>query len=146
MVQFQSDAESFSFLSWKTKKFYSKKKNIFMPLSISKQKSFVCWPNFQIRFCERQVTPCTARNHYLSATANSKVSTSLSINKHFLSAKFTKSNLIKETFTIWMKFWFLWDAQNLALCFEFLLSIAGQIWNMSQISSISKELFLINAT
>ena len=53
-IQFQIDAESFSFLSWKTKMFYSKKK-FFRPLSISKQKSFVYWPNFQWKFwCEWQ--------------------------------------------------------------------------------------------
>ena len=46
---FQTDAESFSFLSWKTGKFFTK--NIFLkPLSISKQKSFVYRPKFQWRF------------------------------------------------------------------------------------------------
>ena len=44
-ILFQRDAESFSFVSWKTKKFYSKKKK-FKPLSISKQKSFVYCLNF----------------------------------------------------------------------------------------------------
>ena len=44
-IQFQTEPESFSLLSWKTKKFYSKK-NFFGPLSISKQKSFVYWLNF----------------------------------------------------------------------------------------------------
>ena len=42
-IIFRTDAESFIFLSWKQKKF-------FKPLSISKQKSFVYWPNFQWRF------------------------------------------------------------------------------------------------
>ena len=48
-ILFQTDAESFSFLSWKTKKFYSRKKK-FKPLSISKQISFVYWINFPGRF------------------------------------------------------------------------------------------------
>ena len=49
-IHFQTDAESFSFLSWKTKKFYSLKKWFFKPFSISKHKSFVYQPNFQWRF------------------------------------------------------------------------------------------------
>ena len=49
-ILFQTDAESFSFLSWKTKKVLFLKKNFFKPFSISKQKSFVHWPNFQWRF------------------------------------------------------------------------------------------------
>ena len=47
---FQTDAENFSFVSWKTKKVSSLKKIFFKPLSISKQKSFVYWPNFQWKF------------------------------------------------------------------------------------------------
>ena len=47
----QTDAESFNFLSWKTKKFLSLKKTFCKQLSISKQKSFVYWPNFHWRFC-----------------------------------------------------------------------------------------------
>ena len=45
-IQFQTEPESFSFLSWKTKKFYSWKNKFFKRLSISKQKSFVYWLNF----------------------------------------------------------------------------------------------------
>ena len=44
-ILFQTDSESFSLLSWKTKKFYSWKKNS-KPFSKSKQKSFVYWRNF----------------------------------------------------------------------------------------------------
>ena len=45
-IQFQINTESFSFLSLKTKKFYTKKKKKIKPLSISKQKSFVYCLNF----------------------------------------------------------------------------------------------------
>ena len=69
-IQFQTDAESFSFLSWKTKKFYSYlKKNFFKPLSISKQKSFVYWHNFQWRFCV-----CRARKDTYFRTESEDVS------------------------------------------------------------------------
>ena len=51
-ILLQTDAESCSFLSWKTKKFIPKK--LFRPLSISKQKSFVYSPNFRWRFCSVQ--------------------------------------------------------------------------------------------
>ena len=49
-ILFLTNAESFSFLSWKTKKVLFLKKTFFKPFSISKQKSFVHWPNFQWRF------------------------------------------------------------------------------------------------
>ena len=49
-ILFQTDAESFSFLSWNTKKVLFLKKIFFKPFSISKQKRFVYWPNFQWRF------------------------------------------------------------------------------------------------
>ena len=45
-ILFQTDAESFSFLSWKTKKVLFLKEIFFRPLSISKQKRFVYWLNF----------------------------------------------------------------------------------------------------
>ena len=59
-ILFQTDTKSFSFLSWKIRKFYSKKK-IFWPLSISKQKSFVYWLNFPERFwpLSRVIWPLT---------------------------------------------------------------------------------------
>ena len=49
---FQTNAESFSFIP---------KKIFFKTLSISKQKSFVYWPNFQRRFWTYQ---CVDDDHY----------------------------------------------------------------------------------
>ena len=48
-ILLQTDVESFSFLSWKKKVLFLKKKK-FKPLSKSKQKSFVYRLNFQWRF------------------------------------------------------------------------------------------------
>ena len=61
-ILFQSDAESFSFQSWKTKKIFLK--DICKSLSISKQKSFVYWPNFQWRFWGWPVRPAFYFDQY----------------------------------------------------------------------------------
>ena len=45
-ILFQTDYESFSFLSWKTKKFYSKKKFFLSRCQNQNKKSFVYWLNF----------------------------------------------------------------------------------------------------
>ena len=57
--QFQTEPESFSFLSWKTKKFYSKKKYFLSHCQKRDPKDDVCCPNFQWRFCLYQ--PTTSR-------------------------------------------------------------------------------------
>ena len=40
-IYFQTDSESFSFLSWKTKKFYSKKKYIYISALFSKHTKII---------------------------------------------------------------------------------------------------------
>ena len=49
-ILFQTDAESFSFLSWKTKKFYSLKKSFLSRTAKVDPKDGVSSPNFQWRF------------------------------------------------------------------------------------------------
>ena len=52
-IQFQTEPDSFSFLSWKIKKVLFLKKNFLRPLSISKQNSFVYWLNFPEGFIHK---------------------------------------------------------------------------------------------